>query len=198
MKPPRKLHIKSYGCQMNVYDAQRMVDTLARRRLCRDGQRRGCRSGDPQHLPYPRKGLREGLLRARAAARRQGRGRTQRPRDADCGRGLRRAGRGRGNHPPRADRGRRRWAAKLSSSAAASGARKEPWPRAGDRIPGRGQVRFPPRPQTGCDPRPRNLRVRHGAGRLRQVLHLLRGALYARLGSIAPGRKDRRRREAAR
>src|SRR3954454_10040667 len=29
MKPPRKLHIKLYGCQMNVYDAQRMVDTLA-------------------------------------------------------------------------------------------------------------------------------------------------------------------------
>src|SRR3954462_8054780 len=29
MKPPRKLHIKSYGCQMNVYDAQPMVDTLA-------------------------------------------------------------------------------------------------------------------------------------------------------------------------
>jgi tRNA-2-methylthio-N6-dimethylallyladenosine synthase len=27
--PPRKLHIKSYGCQMNVYDAQRMADTLA-------------------------------------------------------------------------------------------------------------------------------------------------------------------------
>src|SRR5437762_4767067 len=29
MTPPRKLHIKSYGCQMNVYDAQRMVDQLA-------------------------------------------------------------------------------------------------------------------------------------------------------------------------
>src|SRR4030081_3662645 len=29
MNPPRKLHIKSYGCQMNVYDAQRRVDTLA-------------------------------------------------------------------------------------------------------------------------------------------------------------------------
>jgi len=27
--PPRKLHIKSYGCQMNVDDAQRMADTLA-------------------------------------------------------------------------------------------------------------------------------------------------------------------------
>jgi tRNA-2-methylthio-N6-dimethylallyladenosine synthase len=30
MNTPRKLHIKSYGCQMNVYDAERMVDTLAR------------------------------------------------------------------------------------------------------------------------------------------------------------------------
>jgi tRNA-2-methylthio-N6-dimethylallyladenosine synthase len=30
MTPPRKLHIKSYGCQMNVYDAQRMTDVLAR------------------------------------------------------------------------------------------------------------------------------------------------------------------------
>lgn len=29
MDRPRKLHIKSFGCQMNVYDAQRMVDTLA-------------------------------------------------------------------------------------------------------------------------------------------------------------------------
>src|SRR4051812_46737711 len=29
MTTPRKLHIKSYGCQMNVYDAQRMVDTMA-------------------------------------------------------------------------------------------------------------------------------------------------------------------------
>src|SRR6201993_1890035 len=28
MTSPRKLHIKSYGCQMNVYDAQRMVDSL--------------------------------------------------------------------------------------------------------------------------------------------------------------------------
>src|SRR6478609_4095574 len=29
MTTPRKLHIKSYGCQMNVYDAQRMADTLS-------------------------------------------------------------------------------------------------------------------------------------------------------------------------
>ena len=30
MSGPRKLHIKSYGCQMNVYDSQRMTDTMAR------------------------------------------------------------------------------------------------------------------------------------------------------------------------
>jgi tRNA-2-methylthio-N6-dimethylallyladenosine synthase len=29
MKQPRKLYIKSFGCQMNVYDSQRMADTLA-------------------------------------------------------------------------------------------------------------------------------------------------------------------------
>ncbi len=29
MSGPRKLHVKSYGCQMNVYDSHRMADTLA-------------------------------------------------------------------------------------------------------------------------------------------------------------------------
>src|SRR6476660_5792239 len=29
MSGPRKLYIKSYGCQMNVYDSNRMADTLA-------------------------------------------------------------------------------------------------------------------------------------------------------------------------
>src|ERR1700745_2503402 len=31
MSGPRKLYIKSYGCQMNVYDSHRMADTLAPR-----------------------------------------------------------------------------------------------------------------------------------------------------------------------
>ncbi|MFG1416692.1 tRNA (N6-isopentenyl adenosine(37)-C2)-methylthiotransferase MiaB [Xanthobacter sp. V0B-10] len=30
MQQPRKLYVKSFGCQMNVYDSQRMADTLAR------------------------------------------------------------------------------------------------------------------------------------------------------------------------
>src|ERR1044071_7306675 len=29
MSKPRKVHIKSFGCQMNVYDSRRMADTLA-------------------------------------------------------------------------------------------------------------------------------------------------------------------------
>src|SRR6476659_8059331 len=29
MSGPRKVHVKSYGCQMNVYDAHRMADVLA-------------------------------------------------------------------------------------------------------------------------------------------------------------------------
>jgi len=29
MSGARKVHIKSFGCQMNVYDSQRMADTLA-------------------------------------------------------------------------------------------------------------------------------------------------------------------------
>ena len=29
MTRPRKLYVKSYGCQMNVYDSHRMADTLA-------------------------------------------------------------------------------------------------------------------------------------------------------------------------
>ena len=29
MTEPRKLYVKSFGCQMNVYDSRRMADTLA-------------------------------------------------------------------------------------------------------------------------------------------------------------------------
>src|SRR5277367_6893400 len=29
MTEPRKLYVKSFGCQMNVYDSRRMADTMA-------------------------------------------------------------------------------------------------------------------------------------------------------------------------
>lgn len=28
VRPSKKLHIKTYGCQMNVYDSERMTDIL--------------------------------------------------------------------------------------------------------------------------------------------------------------------------
>ena len=53
-------------------------------------------------------------------------------------------------------------------------------------------------PTTASNPRARRFGFRDRAGRLRQVLHVLRRALYARRGSFAPCRKDRRRSQAAR
>ncbi len=35
----KKLFIKTYGCQMNVYDSARMADLLAPRRLCAGAMR---------------------------------------------------------------------------------------------------------------------------------------------------------------
>ena len=194
MKPPRKLHIKSYGCQMNVYDAQRMADTLARRGLCRDRNRGRRGSGDPQHLPHPREGFRKGLFRARAAARAQGRSRPEWPADQHRGGRLRGAGRRQRDHRPGA-RGRRRGrAAKLPPSAAncwrarkATAARWRPNFRSG-------QVRISAAAAARGDSRARNFVVRDRAGRLRQVLYLLRGALYARRRSVAAGGENRRRR----
>src|SRR6266702_2883000 len=102
MNPPRKLHIKSYGCQMNVYDAQRMVDTLAGEGFVETS------SAEDADLVI----LNTCHIREKASEKVY----------SELGR-LRRAGRGRGDHPPRACRGCRGRSAELPSSAAASGAR---------------------------------------------------------------------------
>ena len=104
MTGPRKLHIKSYGCQMNVYDSHRMADMLAPEGFAETADAERRRSGHAQYLPYPRKGGREGLFRARPPARDEGRSGASRPQGHDRGRGLRRAGRGRRNPAPRAAR----------------------------------------------------------------------------------------------
>ena len=78
-----KVFIKTYGCQMNVYDSDRMADILAREGYRGDGPARRRRSRPPQHLPHPREGRREGLFRGRAAAPPEG-GRA-RARRATCG-----------------------------------------------------------------------------------------------------------------
>ena len=67
----KKVHIKSFGCQMNVYDGQRMADILSQQGYEETASARR-RGPDPaQHLPYPRARGAEGLYRARQAARPQ-------------------------------------------------------------------------------------------------------------------------------
>ena len=68
----KKLFVKTYGCQMNVYDSERMAAALARAGLRAGGEAGGRRPGPAQHLPHPREGGGEGLFRDRAAPAAEG------------------------------------------------------------------------------------------------------------------------------
>ena len=185
MKPPRKLHIKSYGCQMNVYDAQRMVDTLAPEGYVETA------SADEADLVI----LNTCHIREKASEKVYSElggcawPRTRRRATAatcDRGRRLCRAGRRRGDLR-RAPVGRRRGRpAELSSSASIAGARAARGRALETEFPVEDKFGFLAAAEAGRDPRARHLRLRHRAGRLRQVLHLLRGALYARRRSSRP------------
>ena len=86
---PKTYRVKSFGCQMNVYDGERMAELLGAQGMTPGRRGRGRRPGRAQHLPYPRKSGREGLFGCRPPAPR---GRQQA--DDRAGR-LRRPGRGR-------------------------------------------------------------------------------------------------------
>ena len=198
MKPPRKLHIKSYGCQMNVYDAQRMVDTLAPEGFVETA------SAEDADLVI----LNTCHIREKASEKvysELGRLRVAKDEAARNGREMRIAVAGCVAQAEGAEIIRRaptvdvvvgpqsyHHLPQLLARAKSEGRALE------TEFPVEDKFGFLPQPKTGCDPRARHLRFRHRAGRLRQVLHLLRGALYARRGSLAPGGEDRRRREAAR
>src|SRR3979409_2248369 len=134
MKPPRKLHIKSYGCQMNVYDAQRMVDTLAPEGFVETA------SVDDADLVI----LNTCHIREKASEKvysELGRLRVAKDEAARDGRtmnnvvaGLGAPSRGQRDHPPRAGGRCRGRPAKLSSPAATAGARQSARPRSGDGI----------------------------------------------------------------
>ena len=60
-----KLHLITYGCQMNEYDSERVAGLLKQDRYELTDRRRGRRSDPAQHLLHPREGRRQGLLPAR-------------------------------------------------------------------------------------------------------------------------------------
>ena len=188
MKPPRKLHIKSYGCQMNVYDAQRMVDTLAPEGFVETA------SVDDADLVI----LNTCHIREKASEKvysELGRLRVVKDEAARNGRQMKSRSPAASRRPKarRSSAARRRsmsWSARKAIIIC-----RNCW-----RAPsshGRAlETEFPVEDKFGFlaaaeargDPRARHFVLRHRAGRLRQVLHLLRGALYPRRRGVAPGR----------
>ena len=193
MDQPRKLHIKSFGCQMNVYDAQRMVDALAPEGFVETS------SADDADLVI----LNTCHIREKAAEK-----------------VYSELGKLRLLKQDAAAHGRRYEIAVAGCVAQAEGAeiiRRQPavdvvvGPQSYHRLPellaearrdGRAlETEFPVEDKFGVLPPPRpeairaarRLGLRHRAGRLRQVLQLLRGALYPRRRDVAAGREDHRR-----
>ena len=63
-----KLHLITYGCQMNEYDSERVAGLLKQERYELTRSPGGRRPDPPQHLRDPREGRGQGLLAARRAA----------------------------------------------------------------------------------------------------------------------------------
>ena len=179
MTQPKRLFIKTYGCQMNVYDSERMADVL-RPLGYAHGRRAGRRRpGGAQHLPHPREGGREGLFRARPPQ-----GLREEKAAAGGGRmtiavaGCVAQAEGAGDHAPRSPpstwwsgpQAYHQLPELIARASRASGERL-----AADFAP---EDKFDALPETR--ERRRRRRLPHRAGRLRQVLHLLRRALHPR------------------
>ena len=189
----RKLYVKTYGCQMNVYDSQRMADTLAPEGFAETA------TPDDADLII----LNTCHIREKAAEK-----------------VYSELGRMRELKEDAAREGRDVTIAVAGCVAQAEGEeilRRAPavdlvvGPQSYHRLPemltraAHGKVSSTPSfrsrtssamlaaPSRAADPQARRVGLPHRAGRLRQVLHLLRRALYARRRSVAAGRDDRRR-----
>ena len=183
----KKVFVKTYGCQMNVYDSERMRDVLAPLGYAETER--------PEEADLVI--LNTCHIREKAAEKVY----------SELGK-IRRM------KQDRAAAGSRRWSSPLPAASPRPRARKSCAARRAvdlvfgpqtyhrlpqllararsrrprrrrNRVPGRGQVRQARRPQAF---RPWRHRLPHRAGRLRQVLHLLRGALYARRRILAARR----------
>ncbi len=189
MSKPRKVHVKSFGCQMNVYDSHRMADTLAPAGFAETA------TPDDADLVI----LNTCHIREKAAEKvysELGRIRVLKEAAAREGRKMLIAVAGCVAQAEGEEIMRRAGAVDLVVGPQSYHRLPELLARAAQRredrrhrIPGRGQVRAPGRAEREAIAQARRLELRHRAGRLRQVLHLLRGALYARRRSLAAGRR---------
>ncbi len=188
MKPaPKTFHVKSFGCQMNVYDGDRMTELLEAEGLS------AAADADSADLVV----LNTCHIREKAAEKVY----------SDIGRIVKRSdgappmiavagcvaqAEGRRDSAPGAERRHRRRPAGLSQSAR-PGSRRGGGPQ-GARHRHAGLVKV--RCAAGAAAAGAQ-RLPHRAGGLRQILHLLRRALYARRRDQPALRGDRRRGEGA-
>ena len=194
----KKVFVKTYGCQMNVYDSQRMSDALAA-----DGYAGTDRIEDADLVLLNTCHIREkaaekvyselGRIRD-LKAERASRGLETVVGVAGC------VAQAEGAEIIRSPERCRPGDRSADLSPPARGAEESAKRREGrrDRLRHRGQVRTSAEAAQSGDHRPRRDGLPDRTGRLRQVLHLLRRALYARLGSVAAGVADRRRGRKAR
>ena len=189
----RRVFIKSYGCQMNIYDSQRMADALAP-----EGFVETASMGDADLVILNTCHIREKA--AEKVYSELGRVRLARDERRATGSDMTIAvagcvaqAEGRGDPAPGTGRRPGPRAADLSPPARSRAGRRGAARRGRHGVSRRGQVRDPAPGAAGADAGPRAGRLRDRAGGLRQVLHLLRGALYEGRRSVAAGRSHRRR-----
>ena len=192
----RKLYVKSYGCQMNVYDSHRMADTLAP-----EGFTETATPDDADLIILNTCHIREKA--AEKVYSELGRMRALKEDAATQGRDVTIAVAGCVAQAEGKEIFRRAPGVDLVVGPQSYHRLPEMLTRAAHgkvhrhRVSGRGQVRPARRARPRRDPQARRVGLHHRAGRLRQVLHVLRRALYARRRSVAAGRQDRRRGGAA-
>ena len=186
---PQKLYIRTFGCQMNEYDSDKMADVLA----ASDGLALTDRPEDADVILFNTCSVREkaqervfhdlGRVRALKAAK---------PGSHHRRRRLRREPGGRAHRQARAVRRCRVRPADAASAAAADPRAARDRPAAGRHLLSRDREVRPP----AAAARRRRDRVRVDHGGLQQVLHVLRRAVHARRGSLASVRRraDRSRR----
>ena len=175
----RKLYVKSYGCQMNVYDSHRMADTLAP-----EGYVETATPDDADLIVLNTCNIREKA--AEKVYSELGRMRALKQAAALEGRAVKIAVAGCVAQAEGAEIIRREKAVDLVVGPQSYHRLPEMLARDDrarfnrHRVSGRGQVRRPRRARPLNDPKARRVGLHHRAGGLRQILHLLRGALHAR------------------